>query len=118
MCNCPVVNWALRTSPKPKYTAASWAFYQMPGRPIHPCMEGFSMGSNDLQPIDAILQLIVQHEDIVNINNSKTLKIDLYNITNTTVPIEVEAIGAGNSDVYANVSNVSVKRDLAVYSTI
>ncbi|KAJ8967531.1 hypothetical protein NQ314_002846 [Rhamnusium bicolor] len=64
----------------------------------------FYLEIRDIPETSAEIQIIAQHDDIVRIN--KTI-IDLTNITNASIPIEVEAIGAGHSEIYANTTNNS-----------
>lgn len=49
---------------------------------------------------DATLQFVVQHTDIVKI----TPNIVELNATNADYPIQIEALHAGNSEVYTNIT--------------
>ncbi|VEN63495.1 unnamed protein product, partial [Callosobruchus maculatus] len=55
---------------------------------------------------DKTIQLVVQHEDILRINESV---ISIH--ANETTPIEIEAIGAGHSVVFANTSSTVLDVD-------
>lgn len=59
-----------------------------------------------MSPTDAVLHFIIQHEDIVNISEHS---IDLSGITNQSIPVDIEAIGAGHSEVYANISDPTIE---------
>ncbi|KAJ8912916.1 hypothetical protein NQ315_017246 [Exocentrus adspersus] len=55
---------------------------------------------------DAVLHFIIQHEDILNISIPN---INLKDYANQS--IEVQAIGAGHSEVYANISDPTINAD-------
>lgn len=70
--------------------------------------ETFNLEIRNISETNAVLQFIIQHDDIVNIS---THTIDFNDLTNTSIPIDVEAIGAGHSEVYANISDSSINVD-------
>ncbi|XP_018577032.1 cystinosin homolog [Anoplophora glabripennis] len=70
--------------------------------------ETFDLEISNISETNAVLQFVIQHEDIVNIS---TQSVDLSGLTNVSIPIDVEAIGAGHSQVYANISNSSINVD-------
>lgn len=58
-----------------------------------------------------VLEFIVQHEDIVKVE-PKSLIIN--NSEDVDEIITIYATGAGNSDVYANISNTSIKYETKI----
>ncbi|VEN55217.1 unnamed protein product [Callosobruchus maculatus] len=68
----------------------------------------FFINTSDTPEIDKdkTIQLVVQHEDILRINESV---ISIH--ANETTPIEIEAIGAGHSVVFANTSSTVLDVD-------
>ncbi|XP_045475215.1 cystinosin homolog isoform X2 [Harmonia axyridis] len=61
------------------------------------------------------IQLIVQHDDIVNINPNV---IPVENKTETLVTLVVKAVGAGHSEIYANVTNREDLQDVYLRVTV
>ncbi|CAH1974853.1 unnamed protein product [Acanthoscelides obtectus] len=58
----------------------------------------------DVDAQDNTFQLIIRHEDVVKINES------IITISaNEKIPIEIEAIGAGHAEVFANSSSTIIR---------